>query len=181
MGSPALDLQDIDPRVWRVKAGETVYGPYTLGQMCQFVSEGRVAAHSLVADGVGAFIPAGETAALRGAFAALAPAEPAADTAPATPAEPLASPTNMLVVLKLAEQAGPLMQALSELGSFVEASPGTVLLRTTSRIAAVQRRLGEAVQAGDKVLIVDAGANRIAWLGYGPETGAALRELWNGR
>ena len=161
--------------------------------MCQFVSEGRVAAHTEIAEALGAFRPAGEVAALKGAFRALqpdAPAEPEADADPdladtpdpsvgAAPTSASAvQPTNMLVVMKPAETAAALMQALSGLGTFVEASPGTVLLKTTQRIAKVRTALAAAAIPGDQVILVDAGANRIAWLGLGPELDTALRTLW---
>ncbi|MEM7767719.1 MAG: hypothetical protein AAF253_09555 [Pseudomonadota bacterium] len=188
MGSPALDLQDVDPRIWRVRAGEAVYGPYTLGQMHQFVAEGRIASHTSIAEGAGAFADAGDTPALRGAFRILA--EQQAPAAPATPKsggahEPMVetepAPTNMLVVLRTVAAPQAIMSVLSGLGPFVEAHPGTILLRTPSRIAKVRAALATVTEPGDQAVIVDAGANRIAWLGLQPETDTALRALWEQR
>ena len=171
MESPViLDLSEVDPQVWRVTAGETVYGPYTLGQVRAFVAEGRVAAHSLVSEGTGGFRPAAEMAALRDLFVG----DPAAT-------EPVAreEPSNMLVVIQATDTRAGLVEALSAFGPFVEAMAGTLLLKTTERLAVVRAALETVAAPGDRVVIVDATANRIAWIGMEPVEDRAVREVWS--
>lgn len=189
MGNPALDLKDVDPRVWRVRAGETTYGPFTLGQMIQFVAEGRLNHESAVSENGGEFLPAGEIRALRSTLQSKfgMPDEAEGDATDTGDAEETAENeaveaaalTNMVIVLEPAEDKGPLLMALSGLGPFVEAAQGTVVLKTRTRISKVQMALAKAAVPGDRAIIVDAGANRVAWLGMRAGEDTALRALWD--
>ena len=46
-----LDLNEIDPPVWRVLIQDTAYGPYTFGQVQSFISEGRIGLQTKISKG----------------------------------------------------------------------------------------------------------------------------------
>ena len=171
MGSPdPIDLSDIDPRIWRVKAGEAVYGPYTLGQLRHYVIEGRIAAHTLIAEGVGDYVPAPEHPPIKAALDAMAEK---------TAERPTGQATNFFIMVQSEGSTGAIVQAISEMGSFVEAFPGALLLRTDLRLSKVRSRLKQVSKTGDKIVIVDAKSNRLAWSGLQPDQDVAVREHWN--
>lgn len=161
-GTAPLDLAQLDPPVWRVLAGQDVYGPYTLGQMKAFREDGRILPGTQVARGAGeAFRPAVEFAAIFGANAA--------------GQEPLTTPHNFLLVVE-SPANDELVSRLGELCACLHAAPGVFVLRSRLRLA--QLRAALAPLAGETMLLVDASANRLAWSGLDPQTDRALRQLW---
>lgn len=166
-----LDLNNVDPAVWRVRAGETIYGPYTLGQMKVFTTEGRIASHTMVCKGeLSAFQRAAETPQI----AEILSSHPASD-------EPDEKTLTNYVVIAQAEGPNPsaVTATLNTLGRFVEAAPGVFILRSEERIAKIRDRLGSFSGASDRFVIVDADRSRLAWLGLDPDTDAHIRSVWN--
>lgn len=163
-----LDLSVIDPPVWHVMVSETSYGPYTLGQMKGFIGEGRVSAITKVAMGDGgAFLPAGDTPELLSGFGE-AVREDRAD-----------EPANYVVITRIEGSAQRAIgQALNELGSFGEALPGVYLLRSSARLSRIRNRLQSLTDLRDKVMIVDASHNRLAWFNLGPEADIHVHAVW---
>ncbi|MDJ0921278.1 MAG: hypothetical protein QNI84_09130 [Henriciella sp.] len=166
-----LDLAEIDPPRWRIMTGDTVYGPYTLGQMRSFVSEARLTVTSKVADGDGgAFIEAREHTDLKPLFSA-APAR--ARKAPQT------EPSNLMVIIRhTGDSRATVLNVLNELGRFAEMMPGAYLLSSTERVSQIRLQLAEAAAPGDQIVIVNASTGRLAWAGLGTETDALVRSVW---
>lgn len=167
-----LDLHSADPPVWRVKVDETIYGPYTLGQMMSFVSEGRVANHTLVSRGDEYnFIEAPEFPPLKTALKVKSKGEIA------TSQEGEAG--NFLIVAQMEGATRPVTSALNSVGRFAEAAPGIYILRSTVRIARIRALMDAVCGEKDRIVIVDATHGRLAWLGLGPETDTHIRSVWN--
>lgn len=163
-----LDAPNIDPAAWKVRVGEKVYGPFTLRQMKVFVAEGRVAAHTLVSQHeASSFRQAVEY----GVFAeAISRAEAQKETA---------LPSNYLIVTQIAETtSAPATSILNALGRFIEVAPGVFILRSKVRIGKVRALMDTICESRDRLIIVDASHNRLAWLGLGPETDIHIRAVW---
>jgi hypothetical protein len=153
-----LDLSEIDPPIWRIMANDIVYGPYTLGQMRAFQTEGRVAMTSKVADGDGgAFMEAKDQPRLASLFRAV---------------------EQMPVSLEAAAEANYLIGILNEIGRFAELMPGTFVLSAAISIGELRKRLNSVSEMGDKLVVVNADNGRLAWLGLGPETDIHVRSVW---
>lgn len=167
-----LDLEEVDPKTWRVQVSGTVYGPYTRGQMASFISEGRLTCTSLATDSAdGTFQALGRLEAFASAFDRAEEDERAGE-------EGVAS--NFLIVAQI--QGGvhdQLARALADFGRVAELMPGVFLLRSAARLGQIRTRLAAVAESIDRLVIVDAGANRLAWLGLGPGMDAAIRRVWN--
>lgn len=163
-----VNLSDIDPPVWRVLAGDTVYGPYTFGQMSAFKAEGRIAADTRVADGPGAaFRPAAESPALAALFQPQFVQE-------------VGEPANFLVATRIAGTRRPeLIRTLNQLGRTAEIAPGICVLRSRVSLARIRAQVEKVAEKDDSVVIVDASHDRIGWLHLGPETDARVRQVWD--
>lgn len=169
---PALDLARIDPPAWRILIGETVYGPYTLGQLQGFVAEGRIALTTKIAEGDGApFIPAERHGALQGALRDKwkdATRQPRTEGA-----------HNYLIITRFSTESDTvIVQALNGLGTFGEAMPGVFILSSEARLSTLQTTLRARLGSTDQLLIVDATDNRLGWFNLGPEADVQLKSIW---
>lgn len=168
LGQKPLDLDKVDPAVWRIFVGEKEYGPFTLGQLRIFVLDGRINARSRIAEGDGgAIISAAECPPLSSAFA-----ERLERTRPRML-------SNFVVIAPFTAEKDVVIDALNELGSFGEAMPGVFLLRSNSRLAQIHSRLSNCASDGDKIMIVDATNDRLAWLGLGSDANEHMNAIWN--
>lgn len=163
----AVDLNAVDPAVWRVMAGEKVFGPYTRAQMLRFIREQRVAPDSMIAEGNGAaFIPAVEAPTFAEAFA------------PSTGGEP----ANFMIVARLTGiRKENLVRLLNSFGQFAEAAPGIFIFRAPVSLAKLRARIEIVVHEDDQVIIVDATHNRFGGIHLGPEADVHARAIWDGR
>lgn len=171
-----LDLSKIDPPIWRVLIQSTAYGPYTLGQLQGFVTEGRIGLQTKIARGDGAAFVAAET------LPELQPALRAKLNAkPTRRAEDQAeTPHNYIIISRLTGVGQEvIIRQLNQLGSFGEAMPGVYVLRTKTKLSALQKSLNAVTTARDSVLIVDATSNRLGWFNLGPEADIHLRAVWD--
>ncbi|MEL6323746.1 MAG: hypothetical protein AAFQ84_05905 [Pseudomonadota bacterium] len=168
-----LHLGKIDPPVWRVIVDETGYGPYNLGQLRRFVSEGRITETSLIAEGPeGRLRRAKDIQRLSDLFQPVAHPE-------AEPAKPSAADANYIINTQLSDTNEiDFIRALNALGSFAEALPGTYVLRSHQRLATVQKALSEAIGPSDQLLIANTTTNRLAWVNLGPDADQSLRQTW---
>ena len=167
-GHEPLDLNQVDPATWRVFVNETDYGPYTLGQVRAFVIEGRIGQHTKIAQGHGApVIEAGTCSKLASTFSEL-PSRQTKDTQ-----------SNFVIIAYLLEGDRELVELLNRIGSFGEAMPGVFLLRSGLKLSEIQSELHEIASCEEKIMIVDASHNRLAWLGLGPDANAHMKSVWD--
>lgn len=167
-GSQPLDLNQIDPAIWRVLVDGVVYGPYTLGQLRAFAKEGRLTPTSKIAEGDGAaFIEAVTCQKLSSAFAGNSGESPTLTL------------KNFVIIAHLVEDRNAVVATLNQLGSFGEALPGIFLLKSSHKLAVIQSEIRNAAQSHEQVLIVDASSNRLGWLGLDFDTDAHVRTLWS--
>lgn len=169
----ALDLSEMDPAEWRVLVSDTVYGPYTLGQMVGFIAEKRVGPGTQVAEGDGgAFLPAQQHHPLvRHLKEALRPS-----SQPETADEA----SNYLIIAKLSGTGETqLVSAMNRLGKFAEIMPGVWALRSSVKHARLREQLNQTITSADQVMIANASTGRLAWLNLGPEADVHIRRVWN--
>ncbi len=68
---------------------------------------------------------------------------------------------------------------LHKLGPVAEVAAGVYMLRTRKTAGVVRNAISQATGQGDKVLVIDASRDRLAWFNLGPETDVRMREVWN--
>jgi hypothetical protein len=155
---------------WFVQVGPKTYGPYSEEAMLRFIDEGRIKPTSKVSphpDG-SAPRPANEIDAFAHAFG----------FGRAHRAE--AGEANIVVVTEVFSGATDrVLHELARLGRHVELTPGLYLLRTRHTSGAVRNTLSQAMERGDKFLVVDATRDRLAWYNMGPEVDVRIKEIWN--
>lgn len=179
MSARPLDLSTIDPPIWHVSAAESVFGPYTLGQMRTFIAENRVAADTQVSKRAGGpFQSAQDVAELAEIFdPTLARVIQADDE---RPSDSKAGPINVVIFVKLTGvRAEALKRNLNGLGQYTEAAPGMFVLRTRSSLQKVRQRVEIVVSTEDQVVLVDATHGRLGFIHLGPETDVRVRSVWN--
>lgn len=171
-----LDLSQVDPPIWRVLIKDTAYGPYTLGQMQSFISEGRIGLQTKVAKGDGEqFVAAEMVKDLQESLRQKHLKHPKSRTSDKTE-----TPHNYIIISRLTGTGeASLLQRLNTFGSFGQAMPGVYVLRSKAKLSVIQQTLQRATTARDELLIVDATANRLGWFNLGPEADVHLRSIWD--
>ncbi|MEJ0023678.1 MAG: GYF domain-containing protein [Alphaproteobacteria bacterium] len=164
---------------WWVKTNDKVYGPYTRVQMGRFIVEGRITATTLVsANPEGDWNEARHCKAFRSALHE----ERTTFHVNKSERRAEAEQSNMLVWTDLISGAGRRVELeLRKLGPVAEVSAGVYMLRTRKTAGMVRNAVSQALERGDKVLVVDASRDRLAWFNLGPETDVHIREVWNAR
>jgi len=177
------------PSTWTIKANDRCFGPFTLEQLRSFVSEGRLATHSLVAPaGSDDFRTAAEFDALAVLFRPAAPAPPrpvfftaegdlGATYAVHEPEVALQSRYIIVADMKSRSIAG-LEQEIMRCGQAVALMPQAWLLTSEMAINALRNTLVQRLGRIDMLFIVDATRNKAAWFNYGPEADARIRRIW---
>lgn len=171
----SLDLSEVDPPIWRVLIKDTAYGPYTLGQLQGFIAEGRITLQTKIAKGDGAPFVEAET------LPALQPAlrTKMREARQSDEGDQGDKPHNYIIITRLAGGDEPILHKINSLGSFGEAMPGVYVLRSKVKLSAIQQSLNSLAGERDRVLIVDATANRLGWFHLGPEADIHLRSVWD--
>jgi hypothetical protein len=167
----ALDLSAIDPPIWRVMVNDSVYGPYTLGQMQAFCEEGRLRDTSKVAHGDGgAFVPAFQHETLRRLLQPeVTRSEPTAD----------AVQSNYLITLQTDEDGRTAaISVLNEAGQFSELMPGNFILETALTVIELRTQLSTVLAERGRCIIVNARTGQLAWMGLGPDADAHAKLIW---
>ncbi len=161
---------------WWVKVAGRAYGPYTSLQMARFVAEGRVTGSSLVSlFSDSGWSQARHCAALQNA---LNEAHPPAQSEKA--GDPEVRVANLLVYADFRSGASRRFEfELRRLGRVAEAAPNLWLVRSRQTAGVLRNALSQMLERGDKVLVIDATRDRLAWFNMGPEAEARLREVWN--
>jgi hypothetical protein len=171
---------------WFVQAGGRVWGPYTDTRLAEFVAEGRVAAATLVGRGAdGPFHPAVRQAGLRSLFGAAEPAEaprPTSAPQPMAAVEPRAAPARArpLLVWAVLQSLSPerFETLVAGQGPFVRIQPGLWLVRTGMSPASLRNALTRRLDARDRLMVLEAALQDVAWFNIDGETDRTLRALW---
>ena len=167
----ALDLSSIDPPIWRIMVSDVVYGPYTLGQMRNFVEEGRLLASSPVASGDGvAFIFAFEHQTLRDLFAADTPSSP--------PTEQAEAANFMITARTDSDGRTGLISLLNQIGRFSELMPGTFILHAEVSLVDLHNQLSTVLAERGKFVIANTNTGQLAWMGLGADADQHARAVW---
>jgi hypothetical protein len=173
---------------WTIKANDRCFGPYTPEQMRSFAVEGRLAPHSLVAQGgTDRFAPAAEYDELAALFrpAPQAP-RPVFFTAegdlgaayavhePETPA-----PSRFVIIADMKSRSiSGLEQEILRCGQAVSLMGQSWLLISDMSINALRNALIQRLGRIDMLFIADTTRNKAAWFNYGPEGDARIRRVW---
>jgi hypothetical protein len=172
------DAQDPFDDRWRMKAGDQVFGPYTGHQMCQFKTEGRLAAHSLVAREGGSTLEQQWHSV-------------ASDTVLGTLFRPSASASAVFgqkheqggskFVLVIELKGGhnhELEAAIAALGRAYRVSPNLWLVSGSHTVGGLRNHLSQYLGPMDTMLVVDATQGRTGGFNMGPEADAHIRRVW---
>jgi hypothetical protein len=183
-------MNGMDERdIWWVQARGRAWGPYRLRQLQDFVRERRVVDATLIGPSVdGPWRPAAALSALPftgpTAERAPVPATPTqrrlrtSDTAPANDRE--GADANMMVVCELSvTDPRQFEAALALLGRFAPVASNTWVLRTARPVQTVRTQMARVLRPHERMIVVDATHDRLAWFNIGPEADAMVRQVWH--
>ena len=171
---------------WTIKANDRCFGPYTLEQLRVFVSEGRLAPHSLVAQTNDPnFKPASEQDGLSVLFrpATQRPvfftAEGDLGSTYAVREAPATTLSRYIIIADMKSRSiAGLEQEIMRCGQGIALMPQAWLLASEMTINALRNTLIQRLGRIDMLFIVDASHNKAAWFNYGPENDARIRRVW---
>ena len=170
MSDVAVPARAANTGTWWVQVRGKTYGPYTMDQLCAFVAEGRVRPATPVSENPdGAWVEARKVV---GLMAPLRAGEPANDAAAAA---------NVIVHAEIASGCwSAFMDALESMGSVCDLAPGLWLVRTRFSAGVIRNALSQALERGDRFVVVDSSHDRLAWFNLGPEVDVRIARVWNG-
>ncbi|MGE3303725.1 MAG: DUF4339 domain-containing protein [Hyphomonadaceae bacterium] len=171
---------DAASETWWVNTNQKVYGPYTRQQMARFLAEGRVTQNTLVSlKADGDWSEARYCRAFRGMLHEDRTTFRTAERASASAGAPH-DVANVLVYAEfLSGGRRKFEYELHQLGAAAEITPTLWLVRTRKTAGALRNTLSQMLERGDKMFVLDATRDRLAWFNLGPETDVRLREVWN--
>jgi hypothetical protein len=76
------------------------------------------------------------------------------------------------------EATNGFLTAISALGLHAEITPGLWVIQSHRTADEARQMLMTRLGIGDRLLVVDAGRDRVGWVNLGPETEARLKALW---
>jgi hypothetical protein len=171
---------------WTINVGGRSYGPYSATQMRAFASEGRLAAHSLVAPaGQISFRPAGEDAYLASLFRPANPqgAEPARTGEQGHGLRRQEAPAGRTQFVIIADMKSGSLAALEEeifnFGPTYPVLPQVWIVSSETSVNAIRNALVQKLGKLDTLFVVDATHNKAAWFNFGPEADARIRRIWS--
>jgi hypothetical protein len=167
--SDVVTLKAATASKWWVQIRGRAFGPYTIEQMASFLVEGRVRPTTMVSDnGKDNWTEARRVMALRGLR------KPAA----ANDAEEAA---NVFVHAEICSGSWmQFMAALESMGYVCDLGPGFWLLRTRFTSGVIRNTLSQTLERSDRVVVIDATRDRLAWFNLGPEIDVRIGRVWNG-
>ena len=184
---------------WNISVGGRSYGPYDLSQMQSFVTEGRLAAHSLVArTGQEIFHSASEDNQLSRLFDTAKAPIPSASGKFLTAGRTTGDDTSaqsfgrgqdkvhanergrylILADMKSGSISG-LVEEVQKLGETFQLFPQAWLLVSDQSINSVRNALVQKLGKIDVLFVVDATRNKAAWFNFGLEVDSRIRKVWS--
>ena len=164
--------------LWRIKANEKTFGPYTGYQMSQFKTEGRLAAHTLVSREGGTLVEAQWHSASSDTI--LGSLFRTTSAAPPTFGH-RAEPGGLKFVIYIDIKGGhssELEAALAALGPTQRISPNLWLLSGSHTVGGLRNYIGQYLGPMDWMLVIDATQGRAGGFNMGPEMDAQIRRVW---
>jgi hypothetical protein len=138
------------------------YGPYRTEQLSGFIAEGRVRPTTLVSNS-----PDGAWVQARRVLGLMKPEHKGA--------------ANVFVHAEIMSDSWHrFMTALNAMGLVCELAPGLWLLRTPLSAGLIRNTLSQTLERGDRIIVIDATRDRLAWFNLGMETDARIARVWNG-
>lgn len=167
--SDVVTLKSATATKWWVQIRGRAFGPYTIEQMAQFLTEGRVRPTTMVSDnGKDNWVEARRVMALRGLRKPMA----------ANDAEEAA---NVFVHAEIFSGSWTgFMAALESMGFVCDLGPGLWLVRTRFTSGVIRNTLSQTLERGDRFVVIDATRDRLAWFNLGPEVDVRIGKVWNG-
>jgi hypothetical protein len=172
------DSQDPFDGLWRIKADQKIYGPYTGHQLCQFKTEGRLAPHSLVArEGTSLVDAQWHTAASDSILGTLFQN---GTTAPPTFGQRNETGGSKFVIFITMKggHSTELEAALAGLGRAFRVSTNLWLVSGNHTVGGLRNYLGQYLGPMDWMLVIDASQGRAGGFNMGPEMDAHVRRVW---
>jgi hypothetical protein len=161
-----LSAIDAEPRCF-VQAKGRVFGPYTRAQLAAYATQGRLAPSSRVSQCVNSEWRA-------------APDVEALLDIVGTPQPSQARAANILVFAETNTLSSDTLETLlQDFGATAPIATGLWLLRTRHTAPAVRNALSQRMKAGDRLFVLDATRDKLAWFNLGPMSDARVREIWN--
>jgi hypothetical protein len=178
--------QDLTASLWRISVGGKVYGPYSGQQMRSFVSEGRVAPHSIVATSdAGPWVTATDDPVLANLFIKPQAEPPKFSVVAAPQGEPTGEGdlrsrgANFVIVADIRTRSSITFEReLEKLGEFYRLNPLVWVLHTDFPIGQVRNSLTPHLGKTDSLMVVDSTRGKSAWFNLGPEAEAKIRKIW---
>ncbi len=169
MSEAASPVKAIATGQWWVQVRGQAYGPYSFAQLSDFVTEGRIRPATLVSDHKdGVWIEARRVIGLMGS----------ARRGGANDAE--AAAANVIVHAEIVSGAwNAFMAALESMGVVCELRPGLWIVRTTFSVGVIRNTLSQTLERGDRLVVIDASHDRLAWFNLGPEVDVRIGKVWN--
>jgi len=164
---------------WYIQAAGKVWGPYPESRVAEFVGEGRVAPDTLMGSRPeGPFAPAAHQYQLCGLFGAAV--QPLAEAVEPLGGRVAAEAKSLMVWASLGSQRTERFEALLGVyGPFLKVQPGLWLVRARIGAAGLRNALTRRLDAGDRLMVVEAELTEAAWFNLDGETDRALRQLWS--
>jgi hypothetical protein len=172
---------------WTINAGGRLYGPFSSDRMRGFVTEGRLAANSLIArEHSSDWREAAAEPEFADLFAAStnagkdAPGEkPAAEAPPKPPTLQEGQRSHFAIVVDLKSHAvAKLENAIALPGPAYRLLPNVWIVSTDQTVSAVRNRLVQELGKSDCLFVVDASRGKAAWFNFGPEADVRIRRVW---
>lgn len=169
MSDVAAPIRVVATSQWWVQVRGKNYGPYTMAQLSDFVTEGRIRPATKVSDTAdGPWIEARRVVGLM--------AQPRSEAANENN-----EGANVFVHAEIFSGSwDAYMAALTSMGRICELAPGLWILRTRLSAGVVRNTLSQTLEHGDRFVVIDATRDRLAWFNLGPETDVRIGKVWNG-
>lgn len=192
-GQTATNDDGTQTNLWVLKYGEETYGPYTYVAMEKYISEGRVVADSQIApEGSNAWKAARDVSVFAGYFDAKRSGKMSSTPATIEDSRPVygtgkgqidrrkkAETSNFIVTTDIRSRHGAAVeQAIMSLGPALKIAPNIWIVNAKTTAPGILNHLSQLIANGDALFVVDATADRTAWINYGPETDAKIRRVW---
>ncbi len=163
---------------WRVKIGDTEYGPYPRSRLIDFLKEGRVTAGTFIACGADTdYHRADHHPNLRWDFKA--PRKRKFGEPKLEPGESEVPVCNYFISARLLAGNERFERVLREAGKMSRAAGDMWVLRSRLTVQQLRNQLTIIMKPHEHFIIVNASKDRLAWFNIGVENDIAVRSVWD--